>query len=66
MTDAELHFILDAVEEIVHNVQAWGSDYSYNSHNNEYAHRAANGKEMEAVTRWFDLPAPDEKAQSLS
>lgn len=36
MTDDELNLIIDALKQIVDNIEEWKKDYSYNSHQNEY------------------------------
>lgn len=54
MTDRELLYITDAVEEIALNAAEWGKDYLYDRHTNEFNHRSY----IEPVTAgkygWFD------------
>jgi len=45
MTDDEVYLILDAVMEIVKNVQSWKEDYVYDLHKNEFYHKNSNEKE---------------------
>jgi len=58
MTNAELEYILDAIEELVDRVEEWKKDYTYNPHTNEYTCR----HEAEAVDihAWFDLQIEQE------
>ena len=53
MTDDEIFFILDAVKEIVKNIQSWKEDYIYDLHKNEYYHK--NGYERENIYRMFEF-----------
>jgi selenocysteine lyase/cysteine desulfurase len=53
MTDDEIFFILDAVKEIVENIQSWKADYIYDLHKNEYYHK--NGYERENIYRMFEI-----------
>lgn len=36
MTSADIHFIMDAIEMTIVNIDLWGKDYSYDRHSNEY------------------------------
>ena len=57
MTDAELDFVLTALEEIAANVNEWADDYEYNSSTNEYTHK--QGEDGVDVSGWFELgPSP--------
>jgi len=52
MMDAELFYIMDALEQIQKNHTEWGKDYSYNKKNNEFRYN----KRMEGninVEEWF-------------
>ncbi len=53
MTDDELDYILDAVHQCVSNVEAWGRDYRYDPHTNEFFHEGVRRENR--VERWFDL-----------
>ena len=53
MTDDEVYLIVNAVAEIVKNIQSWKADYVYDLHKNEYYHK--NGYEKENIYRMFDL-----------
>lgn len=53
MTDEEIHFIIDAVREIVENIDEWKVDYEYDIHKNEFFHQSGN--ENENVYKMFSL-----------
>ncbi|ASZ12502.1 aminotransferase class V-fold PLP-dependent enzyme [Chitinophaga pendula] len=53
MTDAEIHFILDAIEEIVANIKDWEEDYYYDTYSNEYYFKTPNMKEQH-IGSWFE------------
>ncbi len=55
MTDKEIYFITDAIEETVKNIEKWQNDYSYDTNKNEYFHISMYGKEKEIIKSWFDL-----------
>ena len=55
MTNEELYLIINALKEIVKNIDTWQSDYTYDIQKNELFHISADGKEKERVKQWFDL-----------
>ena len=55
MTDAELDYILDALEEIVANIDSWKEDYVYCNTTNEFTHVAGDCLEGLNVRAWFSL-----------
>ncbi len=55
MTDAELCFIIKAIEETAARADEWGKDYIYDNHTNEYYHKTFREKECSGFSRWFDL-----------
>jgi selenocysteine lyase/cysteine desulfurase len=55
MKDNEIHYITDAIREIVKNIDQWENDYQYNSHTNEFHYIHFNDKGMEKVKKWFEL-----------
>ncbi len=57
MTDAELDYILDAVEAVYHNFESWGSDYTYNRRTNEFKHQSEMPTKM--VHEWFTRKLSD-------
>jgi selenocysteine lyase/cysteine desulfurase len=54
MTDDELLFICDAINQIVTNVNEWQIDYSYNRHTNEYYH-CSSPDTSGVIADWFKL-----------
>ena len=58
MTNDELYFILNAINEIIINVKEWSKDYTYSPKTNEYYHNSQSGKEFEAIKNWFDMTIP--------
>lgn len=53
MTNAEIDYILDAIEEVYHHYEEWGKDYVYNVHTNEFSHPQSGDGETERVKNWF-------------
>lgn len=53
MTDEELDFILDAIEQVYHHHEEWRRDYVYNLHTNEYTCNHDPGYETQLVDGWF-------------
>lgn len=57
MTNAEIVFIMDAIEMTVSNVAEWGKAYDYDPGSNEYFFRGVNAAEQVRVADWFDVGA---------
>jgi len=55
MTNDELNFIIDAIEEIIKNIDEWSKDYTYSSKTNEYYHNSQNGIEFTEIKRWLEI-----------
>lgn len=55
MTNQELNFIIDSIEQIVLNIQEWKLDYTYNKHTNEFKHISENDFIMPRINDWFKL-----------
>ena len=55
MTDSELEFILNAIEEVIKHGEDWMKDYSYSSKTNEYKHIADSGTLNKKINSWFEL-----------
>ncbi|HSM56256.1 MAG TPA: aminotransferase class V-fold PLP-dependent enzyme [Candidatus Sulfomarinibacteraceae bacterium] len=53
-TDEELSYIVDAVGEIVSNVDEWSEDYVYLPHQNEFKHRRAQEADG-PLAQWAEL-----------
>lgn len=56
MTDEELHYILDAIEEVVANHERWSQDYTYSSSRNEFEPTGFADDARGTLDRWFALP----------
>lgn len=54
MTDDELDFILDAIAEVVANIDEWSQEYTYDLHKNEFTHNEKKNVFEEVVDGWFD------------
>jgi len=57
MTDADLQYTLEAIQAVVHNIDAWSREYRYDPHRNEFIHLEASANGGLPVAQWFDLPA---------
>jgi selenocysteine lyase/cysteine desulfurase len=55
-TNDELYFMIDAIRDIKKNISAYEKDYSYSSSKNEFFNARLNGKGMEELNNWFELP----------
>jgi selenocysteine lyase/cysteine desulfurase len=52
MTDAEINFMMDAIEETALHFEEWGEDYVYDGVANEYVFK---GKNVDCIrSNWFD------------
>jgi selenocysteine lyase/cysteine desulfurase len=54
MTNAEITFILDAIEALAQNFNTWAEEYEYNLHTNEFVCKEHNETEAELVKDWFN------------
>ncbi len=54
MTDDELLYIIDSIDQIVKNAETWKEDYVYDRHSNEFSNRKS-GKSSLNVTTWFEI-----------
>ena len=55
MTNAEIHFICDAIAETAKNHNKWKSDYQYNSIKNEFVHKGNPNTEKIISKDWFKI-----------
>ena len=55
MTNEEIHFICDSIEEVANNYEAWSKDYEYNAIKNEFIHKGNYNIEEEITQNWFKL-----------
>jgi selenocysteine lyase/cysteine desulfurase len=61
MTTEELDFCLDAIRQIVENIDEWNQDYRYDNHTNEFVHiSGGNGLAQDPLAAGLDLPAAQE------
>ena len=51
MTNSELEYILDGIEQTAMHAEDWKKDYLYDNHTNEFTHKAFRQKK----TNWFSL-----------
>jgi selenocysteine lyase/cysteine desulfurase len=54
MTNEEMEFILDSIEQLARNFQEWKNDYAYDENTNEYQHKAFNDSSAQTVERWYE------------
>jgi len=54
MTDDEIHFIVDAVEQVCRNHVEWAGDYHYDSKANVFHHNDHPNLESEIVKKWYN------------
>ncbi len=55
MTNEELYYILDALNQTVTKIEEWKNDYKYSSKTNEFIHVNYKGEENEILNDWFKL-----------
>ncbi len=55
MTNEEIFYIINALKEIVDNIDDWQTDYDYDIHKNEFFHKSYNGNLDEQIKGWFNL-----------
>ena len=53
MTNEEVEFILDAIEQVAANYAEWKKEYIYEPDTNEYHHASFKDEMTETVGRWF-------------
>lgn len=54
-TNAEVDFILDALQQISIHIETWKNDYCYNQHSNEYHHHNEGSYLADTAAEWFEL-----------
>lgn len=52
MTESEVHFICDSIEEVSKNHEKWSSDYEYNAIKNEFIYKGPEQKDCNEIG-WF-------------
>jgi selenocysteine lyase/cysteine desulfurase len=58
MTNAEINFIMDAIESTASHFKEWMEDYIYIPESNEYSFKGFGVKEKSIVGDWFDVSMP--------
>lgn len=59
--DDEIEACVEAVREVVRHREAWGQDYGYDPHTNEYRHRDGDNAAQERVRSWFQFPTREDR-----
>jgi selenocysteine lyase/cysteine desulfurase len=52
-TDAEVHFIADAIDAIALHGREWQNDYTYSATNNEFIHKTGSSLVIDMARSWF-------------
>lgn len=55
MTDDEMDYMLQAIQEIVKNGSNWGEEYDYNPHTNEFTHKNFTDTAVDKIEEWYRL-----------
>ncbi len=55
MTNAELIFTIDAIDQLSRHHKEWAADYDYSAHTNEFRYNKKQIDEMDKVREWFEL-----------
>ncbi|MES1219230.1 MAG: selenocysteine lyase, partial [Bacteroidota bacterium] len=55
MTNAEIEFIMDAIEKTASQFHVWMKDYKYDAQSNEYLFNESKTNEFEKIEKWFDF-----------
>lgn len=57
MTDEEVHYIADAIEQVALHPEQWMNQYQYSSHTNEYHPLQENHALRSELNKWLNLEA---------
>jgi selenocysteine lyase/cysteine desulfurase len=57
MTNAEIDFIMDAIELTASHFHEWRKDYAYDPESNEYTFIGTEAKEQRIIEDWFNVSA---------
>ena len=55
MTDAEIEFIMDAIELTAAHWHTWAKDYYYDAGSGQYFHREEESKGRDRIEGWFTI-----------
>jgi selenocysteine lyase/cysteine desulfurase len=58
MTNAEINFVMDAIELTACYFQEWMDDYGYDPASNEYSFKGMKSTEQNKIEKWFDVVSP--------
>ncbi|KXK39191.1 MAG: aminotransferase class V-fold PLP-dependent enzyme [Saprospiraceae bacterium] len=56
MTNAEVLYIMDSLDQLCKNHKEWAKDYEYNIHTNEWSNKSKPNTESKIVQQWFEQP----------
>lgn len=54
LTNKEIEFTLDAIEQLVDNFRDWDKDYTYHLRSNTFSHNADQDYDSAKINSWFD------------
>ncbi len=52
---SEIHYFVNALNEILHNSEAWSKDYVYDKKTNEYYHKNNGDNRLHEVEEWYNF-----------
>lgn len=55
MTNAEIHYIVDGLSQVIENHEIWSKDYEYDAQTNEYNNLKGDALENERMAGWFEI-----------
>jgi hypothetical protein len=55
MTDEEIHYICDSIEETASNIRKWADDYRYIPEKNDYIHHSGKGHISNIIRNFFNI-----------
>ncbi|OGV09442.1 MAG: selenocysteine lyase [Stygiobacter sp. RIFOXYC12_FULL_38_8] len=55
MTNEELDYVLNALEDVIKNSEEWKKDYTYSSKTNEFTHKDSRESDWDYLHDWFVL-----------
>jgi selenocysteine lyase/cysteine desulfurase len=55
MTDKDIYYIINAIKQIIKNIDKWQNDYVYDIHKNEFYHISGNGQQSTRIKELFNL-----------
>ena len=53
MTDKEVHFIMNAIQETAINFSIWQKEYDYNTETNEFTCNSSSNNDNEVIGQWY-------------